>query len=124
MPEVIELPFLTQKLENGIVYVIFKENVDVTLENAKTSIESGKKITGMKKYPTIIHLQNIRSISKEARDYFSGKETEPICSAVALIISSPIATVLGNFFLGMNKAIYPLRLFRSVEEAEKWLRSL
>ena len=39
------------------------------------------------------------------------------------LIRSPLARAIGNFFRGLNKPLFPTRLFTSEPEAMAWLRS-
>ena len=43
--------------------------------------------------------------------------------AIALLVGSPLSRVIGNFFVGLNRSTFPLRLFTSEEEAIAWLRT-
>jgi hypothetical protein len=45
-------------------------------------------------------------------------------SAVALIVDTPLSRVLGNFFLAVNKPLYPTRLFDNEASALAWLQEL
>jgi hypothetical protein len=40
---------------------------------------------------------------------------------VALLVGSPVTRVIGNFFIGLNKPRWPVRLFRSESDALAWL---
>ncbi|MDH5682649.1 MAG: hypothetical protein OEZ36_13750 [Spirochaetota bacterium] len=35
--------------------------------------------------------------------------------------NSPISRVIGNFFLGLNRPLFPVKLFTEKNEASKWL---
>jgi len=39
-------------------------------------------------------------------------------------VRSSIGRMMGNFFLGINKTVFPLRLFGEPEPAIEWLRGL
>ena len=63
----------------------------------------------------------MRSQSAEARALLAGPTATAVSLAVALVVESPLSTVLGNFYLGFNRPETPTRLFTSVAEAEDWL---
>jgi hypothetical protein len=63
-----------------------------------------------------------RKAPKRAR-CSAGPAATAVTVAVALVTSSPLSRVLGNFFLGFNKPQTPARLFASIDDAEVWLRS-
>ena len=60
-------------------------------------------------------------ISKEARDYFANERTASIQRATALLVSSPVSRVIGNFFMGLNKPMSPTRMFTDTAAAIQWL---
>jgi hypothetical protein len=39
-------------------------------------------------------------------------------------VANPLSRVIGNFFLGLSKTAFPLRLFSDTDNAIAWLRSL
>lgn len=72
---------------------------------------------------TLVQLARVRSVSRQARTFFaSSPENMAIASRVAMVGASPIARVIGNFFLGLNKPPVPVRLFATEEEAIAWLK--
>jgi hypothetical protein len=64
----------------------------------------------------------------------SGQQTRParlefarrddLVSALALIASTPLSRVLGNFYLRVNKPLYPARLFDNEASALAWLQAI
>lgn len=121
--DVIELrAFYTWMGNDGIARTKAKKNSVVVKED---SIENSKAVNSLlshHKYPLIIDSSEIRSISKEARSYFSmnGRESNVVCFAI--LISSPLSAVIGNFFMGLNKPRVPARLFNNEEEAIAWCK--
>ena len=53
--------------------------------------------------PVLVDLRAVRSQSAEARALFAGPAATAVTVAVALVTSSPLSRVLGNFFLGFNR---------------------
>ncbi len=97
-----------------------------TKELAKENIDAQERvrdILGKTKTRVLIDMTAISEISKEARDYFANERTASIQRATALLISSPVSRVIGNFFMGLNKPISPTRLFTDPREAIKWLHT-
>ena len=80
------------------------------------------ELTGGKSCTTLVDLTNVRTISKEARSYFSSVECSEVFEATALYVSTPISRIIGNFFLGINRPAIPVRLFDSKDEAIVWLK--
>ena len=72
---------------------------------------------------SLVQLARVRSVTRQARTFFaSSPENLAIASRVALVGASPIARVIGNFFLGLNKPPVPVRLFATEAEAIAWLK--
>jgi len=69
----------------------------------------------------LVDLRDINSITKEARDHFSMRDRKPAVSAIAMLVKSPVSSIIGNFFLGLNKPSVPTHLFTSEVKAVNWL---
>lgn len=108
--------------DSGIAHSYYIKKIDVTLEIAKNDMEIISKLSQGKKVPILVDLGNANSITRKAREFFSGNESKDTLSAAALITNSPMHIVMGNFFLGINKPPYPIKLFSSKENALEWLR--
>ena len=73
------------------------------------------------KVPVYVDLRHIHSQDRGTRAIYAGEQSAVFTKACALMVSSPVSKVLGSFFLGFNKPIYPTRLFTSEGEAMRWL---
>jgi len=120
--EIIETKTTKVWLEEGIVYFKIQPGAEVTLEDTKDYVKVKGKLTAGQKSPLLADIRGTRSITREARAYLAGEEAAALTSAAALIIGSPVSKVIGNFFLGLNKPVYPTRLFTSEEKAVEWLK--
>lgn len=80
------------------------------------------KYTGGIPRPMLCDFANLKSQTKECRDYFSkGPEHLRVYSAVALLVNSPLSRVIANFFVGLNRPPKPTRLFDDRAKAVAWL---
>ncbi|MCE3280928.1 MAG: hypothetical protein K0S44_3119 [Bacteroidetes bacterium] len=109
---------------DGIARTKVKPRAEVTLAEAKENSVVVNSLSPGNLYPLLIDSRDIKSISKEARDFFSMNNRDSNVSAFAIIIQSPLSRVIGNFFMGLNKPRVPARLFKSEKEAVKWLKEL
>jgi hypothetical protein len=100
-----------------------KPYAEVTLAEAKENSMAVNALSRGEKFPLLIDSRNIRSISKEARDFFSMNNRDSCIIAFAIIIDSPLSKIIGNFFMGLNKPRVPARLFTDESEAIKWLKT-
>lgn len=108
--------------DNGIVICRVKPGASLELADAEEQIRVMGSINGGIRRPVLVDMGAMHSISRDCRRYFSGPESAKVESAVALLVKSPLARAIGNFFMGVNKTPYPTRLFTSEPEAMAWLR--
>ena len=109
-----------QLRDDGIVHIDMLPNAEISLKDADEFLNEIENVSDGKKYPLIIDANSITSVERNARKLFS--ETT-IVSAVALVVSTPLGKIIGNFFLGLNKTDLPFKLFSSKTEAFEWLEA-
>jgi hypothetical protein len=107
---------------DGIVRAKMFAHVELDRVDAEEAIHAIAKVTGGARRPVLVDMTQIKFMTREARTYFAGPETANAESAAALLIRSPLARAIGNFFMGLNKPLMPTRLFTSEEAALTWLR--
>ncbi|HYG52664.1 MAG TPA: STAS/SEC14 domain-containing protein [Flavobacteriales bacterium] len=108
--------------KDGIVRSVVKKNAEVSLADAKENTAAVETFYYGKKYPLLIDARSVKSVSKEARDHFSLRGRDSVVNSFAIIISSPLSRIIGNFFMGLNKPTVPMRLFDNEKDAIKWLK--
>lgn len=108
-----------------IAFASFDEGAELTIEQTKPFTRAVIKVTGGRVCPLLIDFKNMKSQTKETRDYYAkDPEHGKTHSAAALVVNSLLTRMIANFFLGMNKAVKPVRLFDDRESAILWLKSL
>ena len=90
--------------------------------DAKDILTASAKINQGKPYPALVDTRQVKSISREAREYFAGREASTIHKACAILIDSPVSSMMGNLFLKLNKPIMSVKLFTNENEALAWLK--
>ncbi len=121
--KVIEIAkYFTWMGEDGIARTKVKKDAEITIEDSRANTVAVETFFYGKKYPLIIDSTEIKSITKEARDHFSMKGRKTSVSALAIIIKSPLSRIIGNFFMGLNKPVVPVKLVDSEKEAVKWIK--
>lgn len=114
--------YLTWMGKDGIARTAVKPNAEVTIKEAKeNSIAVNSLFTGQS-FPLLIDARGIRSISKEARDFFSLNNRSSFVNSFAILIESPLSRIIGNFFMSLHKPRVPVKLFNSEQEALLWLK--
>ena len=108
--------------EDGIMRFVALPVPEHTLDDAKENLEAAVKINKDKKVPGLIDIREAKSVSREARMYYTGDENAKVLDAAAMLVDSPVSRIIGNFFIGLNKAPFPCKLFSSESAAIEWLR--
>lgn len=109
----------------GISIAAFDEGAELTIEHTRPFTEALVKVSKGQIRPLLVDFKNMKSQTKDCRDYFAKDPTHVAThSAAALVVNSALTRMIANFFLGMNKAVKPVRLFDDRESAIKWLQSL
>ena len=121
IPEKLETPYITFWKEEGIVHGKWADKIEITLDIAKYSQQERLVFTNGIAAPFLADIRGVRSVSKEAREYFS-KEGTMFITAGAMIINSELTKALANFFLLINRPPIPMKLFTDETNAKEWLK--
>lgn len=101
-------------------YKVLKVDLDV----AKEVTRFRKECLPNKDIKFLADVSNVKSVSKQARDFLGSPEAFEGIAASALITNSPLTVMLGNFYLRFASQPAPSRLVKNREEGLKWLRSV
>jgi len=107
--------------EDGVARTQVKKGSEVELEQA---IENSRAVNSLdaSKFPLLIDARGIKSITKEAREYFAVNDRDTKVTAMAILIESPLSKVIGNFYMLLNKPKMHSKLFLDEKSALKWLK--
>lgn len=97
----------------------------IDLATAQALLKAGRATMGddIRPRPMLVVLHRA-AVDQAARRYLSfSKEQREIASRVAMIAANPVARVIGNFFVGLNRPEIPTRLFGDEPSAIAWLLS-
>lgn len=114
--------FWTWMGEDGICRTRTKPQAEITLKEA---IENSLAVTSFykdKKFPLLVDARDVRSMAKEARKHFSTNGRDTRINSMAIMVKSPLSSIIGNFFIGLNKPEVPARLFDDEYAAVEWLK--
>lgn len=75
-------------------------------------------------FRALTDIRNLKSISRDARGHFGGKESLDLLSSVAIVQNSTLQKLMGNLFLNFTGPVYPSKLFSDEQKAVLWLNSL
>lgn len=108
-------------LDDGILHGVYKVD-KVDLVAARTATRERLSFTNGKSYPVLTDYTKVKTTLKEARDYLSTEEPSAGIKAIALIIDSKVGKAIYNFFMILNKPVYPMQVFNDPNEALEWLK--
>lgn len=111
-------------LEDGIVHVRYLEHAEVTVGIKKEMHEIFLHVTGGKKHPFLFGAIGSIWFTKGARDFASEIEPKQPFLAVAMFAPTLGYRLMAEFYGKFNKPIAPYRVFKDMDEAVKWLKSL
>jgi hypothetical protein len=105
--------------EDDVLRVIVHEGADVTADDIRAYLAARMELAPHR-VAVIIDQRRIRTMTREAQEVATeGAEKRPTI-AVAILIGSPIAVMIANFFIIFGKPHYPTKLFTSEADALAW----
>lgn len=122
--EIIDLSTSIVWMENEIVMIEAKPDVEATLEDAERNFKSASErfnINEKNKALILCDIRQSRPLSKEIRDYYVTEEVVNQTKAFAFIIAAPLSKMIANLFIGIRKPPIPLKMFTDKFKAVKWL---
>jgi hypothetical protein len=109
--------------DRGYVHVVHVPGSNVSKADAVELVEAMEKITDGRKCPQLVDVSKCKSVSFEARAYFSSPSIRAKYTALALVGGSPVGNMLANFGLvAFSKTDGPpIKMFTSERDALEWL---
>lgn len=108
--------------EEGILIEVVAQGAHLRVPDAEASLAAYAALAGGTLRPILVDARGVHAIERGARRLLSGPRAAVVCSAVALVVGSPLSRVVGNFFVGLNRPGFPVRLFDDPQRALDWLR--
>lgn len=116
----LENEYVKIEIENNIVIGRFKA-MDIDLDTARKIVEYRIIATEGKTFPLLADMKCIKSSTKAARDFFASESGCQGLTSTALLIDSPLGSMIANFYISINKPLRPVRVFTDEAKAKKWL---
>lgn len=107
--------------EDGIARSEVKFQAEIDLEQAKENSKAVNSLYVDSKFPLFIDIRNIKSITREARSYFSVNGRDTHITAFAILVESELTKVIANFFFKINGSSVPAKMFTDEQKAVAWL---
>ena len=73
----------------------------------------------------LINIGKMRGLNREARRFFASEELHSKfgVQGLALVMGSPIGTMIGNIYHSINRTKHPTKLFVNEESAHQWIQA-
>ena len=110
--------------KDDIIYCVADKGAEDTIETAKENFKAFKKMLKHDRHLFLCDIRGQKSMTREAREFYSSDEVAEVLIASAQITSSSISRVIANFYLGINKPSIPVRLFDTPEDGLVWLKNI
>jgi len=120
-----ENDYVSMWIDDGILFSSYKINLAIDLERAKKIVEDRLSFTEGRSYLILIDFSNIKSVSKEARDYMNDPDggLKGILGG-AFLSNNVVGTLFINLYIKINRPSTPTRFFTNKDEALQWLRKI
>ena len=109
-------------LSDNIIYCSYNDNVLINVTDIKDMIEIQEELGVDDKVKRIVHAGQFTSITSEARNYI--QKNKPKVKAEAFILTGLSQRILFNFYYKVRKNANPLKSFRNLNNAKKWIESI
>lgn len=125
MEKTFENEYIVFQKKNDILYVEYKPASEITLEAAQLVVTDRLKFTNFIPQYVLANISNIKSSSKEAREYLSQSDGGLKGIIAGAFVSNKVYSYfILNLFLKITNPNVPAKFFSNTEEAEKWLLKL
>ncbi len=108
---------------DGIIEIDCSDNFEYEVKHIKENYVQLKKFSDSKKILVLSCAKPFTTTTKEVRDFIASAPHRNFVKAEAFVIHTLGQSIMGNFFLKVNKPIVPAKFFKNKTEAEKWLKS-
>ena len=117
--------FWRKEGDDDIIFWNYAPGLEMDINIARELVKNRLEYTrGMSVY-ALIDVTNLKSTTKEARDFMNSSEGGlKGLLAGAFLSNSVVATLLVNLYLKVSSPKIPARFFTSGEEALNWLRKI
>ena len=111
--------------EDDIVFFKYAPKLEMTIEVAREIVNSRLNYTGGRFVYTLIDFTNVKSVTKEARDYMNSAEggLKGILGG-AFLSNNVVATLFVNLYLKVSHPAIPAKFFTNRDEAIRWLKKI
>lgn len=108
--------------DDEVLFATYVPHLEIDMAIARELVRDRVEFTGGRPHYVLIDFTNVKSVTKEARDYMNSPEggLKNILGG-AFLSNNVVATLFINLYLKINNPDVPARFFTNKDEAVKWL---
>ena len=114
---------IIRKLEDGIIRVEVKANVELNVKDLSENYELYRQIMNEDTADFLVIFGPNSMAGKEARDEFASQYRSRIKRKEALVLQSLAHRIMAQFYITFYRPEHPTKIFTKEEDALTWLRS-
>jgi hypothetical protein len=123
-----EYRFITvwkEDTDKDIIFGSYSPRLEIGIEIAKELVRNRIEFSGGVPSYALIDFSNVKSVTKEARDYMNDPRggLEGVLGG-AFLSNNAVSTLFINLYLRINKPVVPAKFFTKKEDALEWLRTV
>lgn len=119
----LETKYYKSELRENIIWVEFKSNLHLTLEDAERIVAERLFYYQDLQAPVLIKNAKVKNIDKAAREYLFEKEKGlKNLKAVAVVYSNVVNKLLATFIFHHHTPSIPHKMFTDEQKAREWLQ--
>ena len=109
----------------GIIFGVYSPKLDIDVAIAKELVDNRPDYMEGKPVYTLIDFTNVKSTTKEARDYMNNPDggLKGLLGG-AFLSNNVVATLFVNLYLKVSNPTIPAKFFTSKTEAINWLEKI
>lgn len=124
MEEIETRTVVNSLIEEGILKVVVKENINLTLKDAQENYKAAMQLTNAKRFCVLVEGHDFVTIDDDAREFCSTAEAFENTIAMAIVVRSLSTRLIGLFLLQLNKRNHKtdIKLFKDRDAALAWIK--
>lgn len=116
---------LSNEIDDDIIYATYIPKLEINLDIAHELVENRVSFSNNRPQYILIDFTNVKSVTKEARDYMNDPEggLKGIIGG-AFLSNNVVATLFVNLYLKVSNPVIPARFFTNKADAISWLKKI
>jgi len=112
--------YVNMRIVDGVFVMKYQPLDLLTYEIASEIVKERTEFKSGVSYPSLFDIRNVKSTTKDARDYMANEGNDLVLSS-ALLVNSSVTRMIGNFFITVSRPKNPTMLFTDEQKSMEWL---